>query len=245
MLYANNTVFSDFSKTYYGQQRWTAPNAPAGKVGTPVTGMSTQAGDIEFESNIFMKKGGDVPAAATNAKAPSAPTLALGAPGAVGGSLFIAGDAGTYKWQVTAINAFGESAPCALSAGGVLAAGQGIVLTITDGGGAYPATGYRIYRTGLGGSTTSFSVQIARNAITGVYQATTAWTEKNEYLPGTFGGLLLDMSAQSLTFKQLSPLIKMPLAQIGPSIRWMQLLYGTPIVYAPKKNVVYRNIGRA
>jgi hypothetical protein len=28
-----------------------------------------------------------------------------------------------------------------------------------------------------------------------------------------------------------------------PAIRWMQLLYGTPIVFAPKKNVVFKNIG--
>jgi hypothetical protein len=56
---------------------------------------------------------------------------------------------------------------------------------------------------------------------------------------------MLDMTPQSLTFKQLSPMIKMNLAVISPSIRWMQLLYGTPIVYAPKKNVVFRNIGHS
>jgi hypothetical protein len=79
----------------------------------------------------------------------------------------------------------------------------------------------------------------------GIYSSPTHWTDYNNWRPNTFLGLMLDMSQQSLTFKQLSPMIKMNLAVISPAIRWMQLLYGTPIVYAPRKNVVFRNIGHS
>jgi hypothetical protein len=34
----------------------------------------------------------------------------------------------------------------------------------------------------------------------------------------------------------------MPLSVVAPSIRWMQLIYGTPIVYQPARNVIYKNI---
>ena len=68
--------------------------------------------------------------------------------------------------------------------------------------------------------------------------------ELNENLPDTFNSLLLDMSDQALTFRQLSPMIRMPLAQIAPSIRWMQLLYGTPIMFAPTKQIMFKNIAR-
>jgi len=243
-LYSNNKVFSNFSTQYYGQQRWNSPNAPAGKVGTPVTGMSTQAGDVEFVSDVFIRKGGAVPAAATSSKAPSAPTIAIGTPGG-SGSLFAAADAGNYKYQVTAVNQYGESAPTALSAAAAISTGQSVVVTVTDGGGTYPATGYKFYRTDKtgGAATCLFQHAVARASISGVYQATTPVTDDNTYLQGTYGGVMLDMTAQALAFKQLSPLIKIPLATIAASIRWMQLLYGTPIVYAPKKHVVFRNIG--
>ncbi len=35
----------------------------------------------------------------------------------------------------------------------------------------------------------------------------------------------------------------MDLALISPAYRWMQLLYGTPLVFNPKHNVVFKNIG--
>jgi len=37
-------------------------------------------------------------------------------------------------------------------------------------------------------------------------------------------------------------MIKIPLATIAASIRWMQLLYGTPIVYAPLKGRIFYNV---
>jgi hypothetical protein len=43
-------------------------------------------------------------------------------------------------------------------------------------------------------------------------------------------------------FKQLVPFIKIPLAIVDASIRWMQLLYGTPIYSTPRKNVLIKNI---
>jgi hypothetical protein len=53
------------------------------------------------------------------------------------------------------------------------------------------------------------------------------------------------MTPQVLTFKQLAPMMKMDLAVIEPSIRWLQLLYGVMQLYAPKKWVQILNIGEA
>lgn len=243
-FFSNGKVFSDFAKIYYGLQRWAQPGAPAGAAGTPITSFTTINGRIDFEPDQFVKRGMVVPAAATSAKAPTAPTIGTFTTPVFAGSLFVAGDVGAYIYQVTAVNQYGESLPTAASAGQTIAAGDSVNFVITDGGGSFPATAYKIYRTEKDGATTYFLGFLkARDQIATVYQATTPVVDGNEYLPRCFGGLMLDMSTQSLSFKQLSPMIKMPLAVIGPAIRWMQLLYGTPIVYAPKKNVVYRNIG--
>ena len=41
---------------------------------------------------------------------------------------------------------------------------------------------------------------------------------------------------------QLAPIMKMNLATLGPCIRWMILLYGTPVLYAPRKWMKWKNI---
>jgi len=56
---------------------------------------------------------------------------------------------------------------------------------------------------------------------------------------------LLTKDAEVIRFKQLAPLMKMDLAVVATAYRWMQLLYGTPILYAPRKNFLIENIGRA
>jgi hypothetical protein len=53
---------------------------------------------------------------------------------------------------------------------------------------------------------------------------------------------MVQMDLQNLAFKQLAPMLKIPLATLAASIRWMQLLYGTPIVYSPRKNIIFRNL---
>jgi hypothetical protein len=68
--------------------------------------------------------------------------------------------------------------------------------------------------------------------------------DRNRYLPGTQDSLLLQADTDVIEFKQLAPLMKMPLAKLSPADRFMVLLYGTPIVYAPSKMVRYINIGR-
>jgi len=245
-LFANSKVFTDFASSYNSQQRWQSPGSQPGMGGTPMTGWNTQNGPVGFQSDVFCKRGGVVPTAATHAKAPAAPTVALGAPGANASSQFLSTDAGTYKWQITAVNQYGESAPTALSAGAAIALGEAIALTVTDGGGTYGATGYKLYRTEKGGAVAYYTQKaFARAKTGGAYTSTTVFTDLNEWRPRCFTGLMLDLSPQSLTFRQLAPMLKMNLAIISPAIRWMQLLYGTPIVFAPKKNVIFKNIGVA
>jgi len=242
-MLGNSKIFTDFSKIHYGNQRFAAPNVASGYAGTPLTGFNSISGQIAFQPDTFVKRGSVVPTAATSTKAPNAPTISVGSSSGTGSS-FVTADAGNYKYQATAVNLYGESAPCTISGAESVVAGESVVVTITDGGGANQATAYKIYRTEKDGTTTYYVGFItARTKVGSLYQATTNYTDTNAYRPRTFIALMLDMSQQALTFKQLAPMMKMNLATISPAIRWMQLLYGTPIVYAPMKHVVYKNIG--
>lgn len=267
MMFSNPKVFTDFAKIHFDFQRFASPGVPSGMVGVPVTGVNTQVGPIMFRPDVFVTNFAGGPGAAGTAGgvspsgapgfslpssplAPNPPTIAVAVNGGpIAGSLFGAGDAGDYGYQVTAVNRFGESAASALNSSNTVAAGDSVTITITDGGGANPATAYKIYRTDKDDDTgtANFIGVLTPRAkdIAGLFLAVTAATDLNADLPKTYLSLMLDMTMQSLTFKQLSPLVRMPLATISPAIRWMQLLYGTPIVFAPKKNVVYKNIGEA
>lgn len=242
-LYLAPRAHSDMSKQFYSRQRGTFGDAN-GRIGYSAKLMETNAGDIALRGDIFLRSGKNngvktASAAATSVRAPTAPTVAAAA-GSNAGSLFGSADAGTYQYKVAALNRFGESAGAQLGGGVAVTSGQGVTLTITDGGGADAATGYRIYRSKVGGAVGSeqFVLDIPRPS----GAPTTAFVDVNQFLPGTSRAYLLQMNLQSLSFRQLAPMMKIPLATLAASIRWMQLIYGTPIVYAPRKNLIFINV---
>jgi hypothetical protein len=77
-----------------------------------------------------------------------------------------------------------------------------------------------------------------------VGNATFNATDDGSFIEGTSEAFCFDMNpSQVMAFKQLAPLMKLPLATISAAIRFMVLLYGVPILYANKKAVIIRNVG--
>ena len=134
-----------------------------------------------------------------------------------------------------------------------VAAGNPITFDITNAAaiGANPPEYYIVYRTNELGSNTaptalsSYS-EIARVRCTsqtaGVAGA--AVTDNNVNLPFTETAYLGELTPSVLTFRQLAPLMRMDLAVLAPAYRWMILMYGTPILFAPAKWTRLINVGR-
>lgn len=61
-------------------------------------------------------------------------------------------------------------------------------------------------------------------------------------MPNMYTAFMGQLSPEVITFKQLAPIMSMNLAQLGPVYRRMILLYGTPVLYAPRKWMRFRNI---
>ena len=243
-LYLAPRAQSDMSKQFYSRQRGTFGQRD-GTIGYSAKMMETNAGDIALRGDIFLRSGKNngvksAPASQTSVRSPTAPTLAASSTGTTG-SLFAAADAGTYQYKVTGLNRFGESAAAQLSGGQVVASGDGVSVVITDGGGSDVATGYRIYRSKVGGAVGS--EQMVLDIPRPLGAATTTFLDLNQFLPGTSRAYLLQMNLQSMSVRQLAPMMKIPLATLAASIRWMQLLYMTPIVYSARKNVILINVG--
>lgn len=243
-LYLAPRAQSDMSKQFYSRQRGTFGQRD-GTIGYSAKMMETNAGDIALRGDIFLRSGKNngvktAPASATSVRSPTLPTLSSSSTGTTG-SQFAAADAGTYQYKITALNRFGESGAAQLSGGQVVASGDGVSIVITDGGGSDVATGYRVYRSKVGGAVGSeqMVIDLPRPGAA----ATTTYLDLNQWLPGTSRAYLLQMNLQSMSIRQLAPMMKIPLATLAASIRWMQLLYMTPIVYAPRKQVILINVG--
>lgn len=235
--------YSDLAKQFYPSQRFNMPPAGwnNGMVGLNIQGFYSQFGPIKFNPNVFLQFGPGVGAAVGDAaKRPSTlteNTAPAAAPDAA--SQFISSDAGDYNYQCTAINRYGRSAPLAMTGPVTVAAGDKVTMTVADG--AVTGTAIECYRSAPGGAvgTERLMVTVARAG------ATTTITDLNADLPGTAKATLIQQNLEFFSFKQLAPFVKIPLATIDTSIRWMQLLYGAETVYAPGKAVVFKNLGRA
>ena len=267
-IFLGTRAMSDLVKTFYPRERVQLPAPTNGKVGLAIESMSTQAGNIEFNPDVFIRQGKNPPAAATSANAPASI-----------GSFTAAAAAGTGEWAksigaapaapqvfgyaITACNRFGESAPVffanpaakdlAIITAATLA--DDITLTITNAAivGPNPAEFFIIYRAlpSAVGSAVSNNIadysEIARrrctNQAAGAVFAV-APPDNNAIMPFTETAYLGELTPSVITFRQLAPLMRMDLAVLAPAYRWMIMLYGTPILFAPAKWTRLTNIGR-
>lgn len=144
--------------------------------------------------------------------------------------------AGTYTYMVSAVNDVGEGLPCLPTAPVAMAVNDGVQLQITNVPGARY---YRIYRNRAGEQTLYLMDEVKSTG--GQF---TAYVDRGFWIPGCSlaFGLYVD-GDQGMSFKQLAPLMKLPLAQINTSIRWSILLYGMLQIYQPRKQIMLINVG--
>jgi len=245
---------ADLAKIMFPKERIVVP-FKEGQIGVPLNTFASQAGILAFNPSIFLRKKYVTPGTtlATSTKAPNAPTqIAVTTNnGANGGAWTKTNNGhGTYYYTATLNNRYGESAPCtAATNGSITGDADSVTLTVRNNAtiGTYAPDWVNIYRTVAGGGGTSVHYLITQFAGTTIVGSAdhTAYTDLNSICANVHDVYLGEMTPQVLIFKQLAPMMKMDLAVIEPSIRWLQLLYGVMQLYAPKKWVRIKNVGEA
>lgn len=260
-LFLGTRTMSDLVKNFYPNQRVQLPAPQNNQIGYTVSSMATQGGNLDFMPDVFLRQRPSPPVAATSVNAPAPVTSVTAADNAVTtGDFNKAAPSGTnyYAYAVTACNRFGESAPVFIGSAFAITqtnktAGHKIRLTITNAAtlGAFLPEYFRIYRTKVAAATftptstvTDYSLISQIPTTSQTASATITFDDGNLNLPFTSTAYVGEMSDQVLTFRQLMPMMKMDLAVLSPSFRWMILLYGTPIMFARKKWVRLINIGQ-
>lgn len=252
-LYAPPVVISNFVKQFYGDRRTLTPVQDDTRVGYRVSKFMSQFGEVNLKFDKFLNKqpAKNAGASATSAKAPNnvsdggTPVAAVGSDGS---SLWDSGTSGDYGYGVVAFNRYGDSGLHELDSGTpvTVAAGGAVDLQFSDGGGANPATGYRIYRTKKGQTGRYYPLfEITTAELAAGYDggAATKVRDRNRIIEDTNEAFLFDMDDQILSFKQLAPMMKFDLARVAISYRFSVLLYGTPILYQPIKTIKFINVG--
>ena len=243
--YMNPTNHEDFNKSFFSKGRYQLPVGADATVGFVVDKVRTGGGIVQLKSNVFLRIDQVPPASADNAFAPTAPTSATITVAAKSSSRgFKASEYGTYAYSVSAISKSGESAATLGSVSAVVTSSNNEV-TIVIARGAVAGNdltqGYRIYRSRLedGAAGTKYLIREIGSA-----GASTIVLDGNEDLPGAGIAFIGQMDESVLSLRELSPMLKFPLATVASSIRWMQLYYNTPITFRPRGWIIVKNIGK-
>jgi hypothetical protein len=232
-FHAEPIVISAFVRQFYPQFR-SEPGLSGQTVGYDVSKVTTTAGAIDLKPNLFLRPRQQVRASAVNANAPSIAGLSIAGTAAGSGSDLAAG---TYHYALTLCNDFGESAPVLTASAVTATAGQSVTIAIT---GSVPSSVkyFKLYRTTNGGAATT--AQFIGNYRLGI----SAIVDAGKKRPGLGEAFLLDLSSESMKFKQLAPLAKMNLAVVTTALEFLLLMYGALFVYAPRFQGVMKNAGK-
>jgi hypothetical protein len=232
-FYCNATAKTDLVRQILPMGRWSMPaSGGAASLGIDVEEMITACGRFQIKQSVFLKDGSG-PITTPLISAPAAPAaVTLSVAHTVADSLFQ--NTETHFYAVSSMSPGGESVVCAAASIGVVA-GDSVTLNVTS----VPAgtTAYKIFR---GTSATTLKEIRRVKAVAG-----NIYVDKNFDLPGTSKAFALMVDAnQGLSFKQLAPMMKMDLAMLTPSFRFLVLMYGALAVYTPQKMVLVKNIGK-
>lgn len=247
-------VLSSFRNQLLDQKRlYVGTNdTPTMNAGMEVWKYMSEFGMVELEYDKFLAQSNrykTLTSPATNKKAPMRPvadaTTPVAAVADAANNLFGGDQAGTYTYAVSAINRFGESQLVQLGTAAVaVTAAQSVDLKFTA---SDDAAGFIIYRSKKDDNSGNLYpiMRVSRKELADGYDGGAAGVirDKNRTIAGCEEAFLIDSGEDVWSFKQLAPLMKMDLAVLSPATRFMLLLYGTPILYAPKKMVTFRNVG--
>lgn len=237
-LFTSLMVMEDVQKLLRDRIRF-GPGKEEGS--TIFTQYPTPFGKPELTDDIFILEGA-VPSASTlTSDRPSQVSIVLTRQAATSGtSQFAAGDAGSYWYQVSAVNKYGQAqASAAVQVTGVIT-GDEVKIDITDG--ATAGTGYYVFRSkkdAADGSDCRFMYKIARSG------ANPTIYDLNADLPGTSSSFLLNLNGayNAIEWAQFLPMMKFDLYPTNAAvIPFLMLLFGALAVKKEEQMIRIKNI---
>jgi hypothetical protein len=228
--YLGTDIHSVFSRDFYLKQR-TLP----GETLTSGNRVKEHTGSIDYRFKPSLFNRPRISPLSSTVSAQAAPSIATLTSPAHASSEFASADAGTYGYKMSMVYADGETLPSAELTGAV-AAGDEVKVVPTYSGTPLYANIFRSAKD-VTGSAWKF---IGRVALLG--SGVAVQIDLNAVVPGSGKAYLLMHDADALCWKQLGSMIKYDLAVTDTSYKWLQLMYGTPLVAAGRKHCIAKNL---
>lgn len=229
-MYLGTDIHSVFSRDFYMKQR-TLP----GETLTSGNRVKEHTGSIDYRFKPSLFNRPRIAPLAQSVSGTAAPTLANMTTPADAASKFKTADAGTYGYKIALVMQDGETLPSAEISGAV-AAGDAVSVEISFTGAPLYANVFRTEKDAAGTAPKFIGrVKLAASGAAVVI-------DRNAKVPGAGKAFLLMHDADALCWKQLGSMIKYDLAVTDTSYRWLQLMYGTPLVAAGRKHVILDNL---
>lgn len=252
-LFMGNQAFNDYTDELLAERRFVVGTSEARSIIASARSFELGLGKGNIETDIFLRHKGEGYLnrshpklnAAGNAFAAntSKPPTTLN-----GSSCVVAAasdststlSAGDYKYAVVPRNKFGTGAAFEVSV--TITSGQKANFTTLQDNGSpsgQEATAFDIYR-----KLASESSLTAYKFVKTIKASDSVKDDNNSEIPGTTYAFMWDWDfEQVIDFKLLLPMVKMPLAVVDDSYRWLQKMYLVPLLYNADKMVVYKNVG--
>lgn len=228
--YLGTDIHSVFSREFYLKQR-TLP----GETLTSGNRVKEHTGSIDYRFKPSLFNRPRISPLSGSVSGSAAPTLSGTAVATDASSQFATADAGTYGYKVSMVYADGETLP-STEVTQAVAAGQSVSTQPAYTGSPLYAN---VFRSPLGGAGGNWQF-IGRKKVLGTGVAIVI--DENEHVPGSSKAFLLMHDADALCWKQLGSMIKYDLAVTDTSYKWLQLMYGTPLVAAGRKHCIAKNL---
>lgn len=255
-IITNPVVLKNFVERQYSKQRillGTGANVDM-KAGQSVNQIISQFGTVDLKSDVFFDRREPIAynKATTSNKAPLAPTTPSIAPASADtknkfGTVF----AGGYHYAVTAKNAYGESAALLINSSiQAVASTESLDIKFVDGGGAYPATSYVVYRTEKTPAnylTAKFHpiFEVSVTELGSGYDGAsgTYVRDRNRQVAGTHSAIVMSPSDLLWEYIQLMPTSKIEFALTTLAKEFACVNFGALALYMPGKIGRIVNLG--
>jgi len=199
----------------------------------------TPFGKLDLQDDVFINAGLVPAESSLSSRVTTAPTFTVAK--ANSSSKFVAGDAGTYKYQLVPVNAYGQGTASAEVTMASVVANDIVTLTLTNAGALITAgaTGIKVFRTNANGS----ELREIKGLLTVSAPATIV--DSNDELPGTSSAYILnlDNAYNGIEWAQFLPMMKFPLYPTNAAIYpFLMLLFGALALKKSEQMVRIKNI---
>jgi len=237
VIHSHARAISQLVKSMYSIAR-TEPGLTNQTIGYSVSSMATSAGNVRLETNIFLMPLTTI-TPSQNYSSPSTAGVTAVASAVVcpdtdpkrGTKL----SAGAYKYVLHLVSNEGYVSQPIVVAPVTVAAGEEVRIALTS----LPSNirSVKVSRSAAGGARAFFVGNFA------VIPVNDTVVDRGHLLPQTSSAFLLQLDAQCMTWKSLMPLTKIALAQVDHSKKFSLLLAGALIMYTPRFNSLFINLG--